>query len=85
MIRRHLTIPFLILALTLVSTMVGSAGAPATVAATATAPANAERIARGQYLVRFGLCHDCHTPQKPGPAGIEPDLTRALSGRPGTP
>ena len=39
-------------------------------------------VTRGEYLVRTGLCHDCHTPHKIGPKGPEPDLTRALSGHP---
>ena len=80
MIRHRLTVPSLILSLTLASTIAVGAGAPPMAAD----PANAERIARGQYLVRFGGCHDCHTPHKPGPNGIEPDLTRALSGHPST-
>ncbi|HEX7086163.1 MAG TPA: hypothetical protein VF198_07350 [Vicinamibacterales bacterium] len=45
--------------------------------------APADRIARGEYLVRIMSCHDCHTPHKPAPGGgIEPDMTRALSGHP---
>ena len=32
--------------------------------------------------MRFGGCHDCHTPRKLGPKGPEPDMTRALSGHP---
>ena len=39
-------------------------------------------VARGEYLVRAGHCHDCHTPHKLGPKGPEPDMTRALSGHP---
>ena len=80
MLRRRFTIPFLILGLTLVSGMVARAGAPD--AATAAPSADAARIARGQYLVNFGSCHDCHTPHKLGPQGPEPDMTRALSGHP---
>jgi hypothetical protein len=49
--------------------------------APASAPA-AEAVARGAYLVRFGSCHDCHTPFKMGPKGPAPDMTRALSGHP---
>ena len=41
-----------------------------------------ERVARGAYLVRFGSCHDCHTPHRVGPDGFGPDMTRALSGHP---
>lgn len=45
--------------------------------------APADRIARGEYLVRIMSCHDCHTPHKPAPGGrIAPDMTRALSGHP---
>lgn len=49
----------------------------------APAPAGDARVARGAYLVRFGSCHDCHTPHRLGPNGPEPDMTRALSGHPG--
>lgn len=45
-------------------------------------PANAERIARGKYLVGFGDCSACHTPLKFGPNGPEPDMARYLSGHP---
>jgi len=40
------------------------------------------RIKRGEYLVRFGGCNDCHTPLKFGPQGPEPDMSRMLSGHP---
>lgn len=40
------------------------------------------RIKRGEYLVRFGGCNDCHTPLKFGPNGPEPDMSRMLSGHP---
>jgi cytochrome c553 len=42
------------------------------------ASASAER---GRYLVQITGCHDCHSPKI---EGMTPDLTRALSGRPGT-
>lgn len=45
-------------------------------------PTQAERIARGKYLVSTSACHDCHTPFKMGDHGPEPDLSRALSGHP---
>ena len=80
MIRRRLAIPFVVLALTLVSSMALRAGAPAQVAA---APAaDAQRIARGEYLVTIGGCNDCHTPWKMGDRGPEPDMSRMLSGHP---
>lgn len=41
------------------------------------------QVARGEYLVTVGGCHDCHTPHKVSPEGVvEPDMTRALSGHP---
>jgi mono/diheme cytochrome c family protein len=39
-------------------------------------------VERGRYLVTAMGCNDCHTPWKMGPAGPEPDMTRALSGHP---
>lgn len=41
-----------------------------------------KQIDRGRYLVTIAGCHDCHSPKKPG--GMEPDMTRMLSGRPPT-
>jgi mono/diheme cytochrome c family protein len=38
--------------------------------------------ARGEYLVNFGGCNDCHTPKVFSAAGPAPDLTRLLSGHP---
>ncbi|HLE25162.1 MAG TPA: c-type cytochrome [Thermodesulfobacteriota bacterium] len=39
-------------------------------------------IKRGEYLVRFGGCNDCHTPKVLTPNGPVPDKTRLLSGYP---
>ena len=39
-------------------------------------------VKRGEYLVRYGGCNDCHTPLKFGPNGPEPDMSRQLSGHP---
>jgi hypothetical protein len=40
-------------------------------------------ITRGQYLVKALGCHDCHTPNVPGPGGWPvPDPTRLLAGHP---
>lgn len=57
--------------------------------ATETAPAPGpstqpagDPVARGQYLVTLGGCHDCHSPKVFGPAGPEPDTARLLSGHP---
>jgi hypothetical protein len=69
---------FLIPSLALAATMMASAQAPPAAASKPT-PAS---IKRGEYLVRFGGCNDCHTPYKLGPHGPEPDMTRALTGHP---
>ncbi len=39
-------------------------------------------VKRGEYLVAYSGCGDCHTPRKMGSKGPEPDLTRLLSGHP---
>jgi hypothetical protein len=75
--RQHLVLCSFILGLALVSGAVVGAGGN-----DASGARDRERIARGEYLVTFGSCHDCHTPFKPGPKGPEPDMTRALSGHP---
>jgi hypothetical protein len=56
-------------------------GAAAEGAASAQPPAD-DRVARGKYLVTFGMCNDCHTPHKMGPNGLEEDKTKLLSGHP---
>jgi len=40
----------------------------------------AERIARGHYLVTTGMCGDCHTPKIMTPNGPVQDTTKLLSG-----
>jgi mono/diheme cytochrome c family protein len=42
----------------------------------------ADKPARGKYLVTVAGCNDCHTPWREGPAGPEPDMSRMLSGHP---
>jgi len=56
-------------------------GASARAGDDGTAP-DAARVERGQYLVVFGGCNDCHTPMKMGENGPEPDMDRMLSGHP---
>ena len=75
--RRISSLLFAVLALTFASAVAvrTDAAAPADTPAT-------DRVTRGAYLVRFGSCHDCHTPHRVGPEGFGPDLTRALSGHP---
>ncbi len=75
--RRFGSLLFAVFAVTFASAMAARAGAPAP----AQTPKD-DRVARGAYLVRFGSCHDCHTPHRIGPEGLAPDMTRALSGHP---
>ncbi len=42
----------------------------------------AQRVARGEYLVKVAACNDCHTPWKLGDNGPEPDMSLMLSGHP---
>ena len=51
-------------------------------ASVSAAPADAQQIARGKYLVTITGCNDCHTPMKMTPNGPEPDMSRMLSGHP---
>lgn len=41
-----------------------------------------EQVKRGQYLVSFAGCDDCHTPKIMTPEGPKPDMTRRFSGHP---
>ena len=43
---------------------------------------NLELIKRGEYLVGYGGCGDCHTPKLFTSQGPEPDPNRLLSGHP---
>lgn len=45
---------------------------------------NNAMVSRGQYLMNATGCMDCHTPHKPTANGVEPDLSRMLSGHPET-
>jgi cytochrome c553 len=76
---RRLTVAFLILTIALFSTMLARAASDA---GSAAAAANPARVTRGEYLVWFGGCNDCHTPWKMGPKGPEQDFSRRLSGHP---
>lgn len=46
------------------------------------APASADLVGGGRYLVTIMGCNDCHTPYRMGKTGPEPDMTRMLSGHP---
>jgi mono/diheme cytochrome c family protein len=39
-------------------------------------------VKRGEYLVNFGGCHDCHSPKVMTAQGPMPDTSRMLSGHP---
>jgi mono/diheme cytochrome c family protein len=39
-----------------------------------------EMVSRGEYLVTFGGCNDCHTPKTFGPQGMDIDKSKLLSG-----
>ena len=41
-----------------------------------------DQLRRGQYLVEYGGCHDCHTPKIMTPNGPAPDKARLLAGHP---
>lgn len=43
---------------------------------------NADAAKRGEYIVKSMGCADCHTPNKMGPNGPEPDQTKWLAGHP---
>jgi mono/diheme cytochrome c family protein len=64
-------------------TAVATSYEPKQVAKIDPAKVQAEKIARGKYLVTIGGCHDCHTPWIIRPDGNPgPDMSRALSGHP---
>ncbi|HTP47154.1 MAG TPA: diheme cytochrome c-553 [Casimicrobiaceae bacterium] len=46
------------------------------------AGASKAQIKRGEYLVNYGGCNDCHTPKIMTPNGPQPDPVRLLSGHP---
>jgi len=46
------------------------------------AGASKAQIKRGEYLVNYGGCNDCHTPKMMTPNGPQPDPARLLSGHP---
>jgi mono/diheme cytochrome c family protein len=45
-------------------------------------PSHAEKVARGEYLVKLGGCADCHTPKIMTAQGPVDDKSRAFSGHP---
>lgn len=51
-------------------------------AAVAQTAAAEEETKRGEYLVVYGGCNDCHTPKLVTPSGPVPDKSRLLSGHP---
>ncbi|HET9156891.1 MAG TPA: c-type cytochrome [Myxococcaceae bacterium] len=63
-------------------TMLLAALSTSSLALAAPATTASSQVKRGEYLVSFGGCHDCHTPKKMGPKGPELDTERLLSGHP---
>jgi mono/diheme cytochrome c family protein len=57
-------------------------GGAASVALAESAGVSKQQIRRGEYLVNYGGCHDCHTPKTLTPQGPVPDKTRLLAGHP---
>src|SRR5688572_30111064 len=57
------------------------AQAPSTSEVPAAAPALSQ-VEHGKNLIIGGGCHDCHTPKKMGPKGVEFDMDLQLSGHP---
>jgi mono/diheme cytochrome c family protein len=45
-------------------------------------PAGEDPVKRGEYLVTFGGCNDCHSPKENGPQGPQVIKERMLSGYP---
>lgn len=74
---RKCPVPVTIAGLLLVGTLAGCGGA-----GEHDAPAAADPVARGKYLVAIMACNDCHTPMTEGPQGPQPALHRLLSGHP---
>lgn len=61
------------------SPTISAATVAAPTAAVTTTSAQSD-VERGSYLATIGGCHDCHTPKKLGAKGLEPDMSRTLSG-----
>ena len=59
-----------------------AAVAYAQVAVAQTHIASRPELRRGEYLVKYGGCSDCHTPKNTTPQGPVPDPARMLSGHP---
>jgi len=67
---------------TITLALTASLGAAAFADGPARTSPQADKVKRGEYLVKTAACNDCHTPLKMGPKGPERDLTRMLSGHP---
>jgi len=76
--RSMLVVTLSLCSLIIVSFLVrGNALALQTTPGTAKTP-----VARGEYLVSSGGCHDCHTPKTFTQQGPVPDMSKSLSGAP---
>ncbi|MBV8209641.1 MAG: diheme cytochrome c-553 [Burkholderiaceae bacterium] len=63
-----------------VAALAAAAVAAAQATAAETADVAKEQLKRGEYLVNYGGCGDCHTPKVMTPNGPAPDPSRLLSG-----
>ncbi|HET7756146.1 MAG TPA: hypothetical protein VFK87_02735 [Steroidobacteraceae bacterium] len=63
-----------------IAALAAAAVTAAPVAAAGAAGTSKEQLKRGEYLVKYGGCNDCHTPKVMTPHGPAPDLSRLLSG-----
>jgi hypothetical protein len=70
------------LAMVGVAAWIGGAAAAGAQGAASGTSGGGDAVARGKYLVNTLACHDCHTPAKMGEDGLEPDMSRALTGHP---
>lgn len=43
---------------------------------------NEEMVSRGKYIISTSGCNDCHTPKIFSEKGMEPDMSKMLSGHP---
>jgi hypothetical protein len=79
----HYTAGFLIACAMLFSQCNSNPSSPATNADSTNAMSHDDMLKRGEYLVTFGGCDDCHSPKVFNDKGEpEVDLTKRLSGHP---
>ncbi len=72
----------LLAAIALVYANCDTATSQQSAATEAAPPSDADQLKRGEYLLSFMGCDDCHTPKVMTPEGPVPDMTRRFSGHP---